>query len=74
MIEQGRDRRDVVTQLAANSRALDRAGLKLVATGLREWVSGPGAEGAPPMTKPNWKSCSRPCVTFSRGGDVDAGG
>jgi DNA-binding FrmR family transcriptional regulator len=45
MIEQGRDCRDVVTQLAAVSRALDRAGFKIVATGLRECVVGePGAE------------------------------
>jgi DNA-binding FrmR family transcriptional regulator len=36
MIEEGRDCADVVTQLAAASRALDRAGFKLVATGLRE--------------------------------------
>jgi len=36
MIEQGRDCTDVVTQLAAVSRALDRAGFKIVATGLRE--------------------------------------
>lgn len=39
MIEQGRDCKDVVTQLAAVSRALDRAGFKIVATGLRECVS-----------------------------------
>ncbi len=38
MIEQGRDCRDVVTQLAAVSRALDRAGFKIVATGLRECI------------------------------------
>ncbi len=40
MIEQGRDCKDVVTQLAAVSRALDRAGFKIVATGLRECVTG----------------------------------
>ncbi len=34
MIEQGRDCKDVVTQLAAVSRALDRAGFKIVATGI----------------------------------------
>ncbi|PRC57751.1 hypothetical protein C6A85_31980, partial [Mycobacterium sp. ITM-2017-0098] len=34
MIEQGRDCKDVVTQLAAVSRALDKAGFKIVATGL----------------------------------------
>lgn len=36
MIEAGRDCKDVVTQLAAVSRALDRAGFKIVATGLRD--------------------------------------
>ena len=40
MIEQGRDCKDVVTQLAAVSRALDRAGFKIVATGLRECMIG----------------------------------
>jgi DNA-binding FrmR family transcriptional regulator len=42
MIEQGRDCKDVVTQLAAVSRALDRAGFKIVATGLRECVADDG--------------------------------
>lgn len=36
MIEEGRDCADVVTQLAAASRALDRAGFKIIATGLRQ--------------------------------------
>ena len=39
MIEQGRDCKDVITQLAAVSRALDRAGFKIVASGLRECIS-----------------------------------
>jgi len=51
MIEQGRDCKDVVTQLAAVSRALDRAGFKIVATGLRECVAGSSAEGGAPMTE-----------------------
>jgi DNA-binding FrmR family transcriptional regulator len=51
MIEQGRDCKDVVTQLAAVSRALDRAGFKIVATGLRECAAGKGAKGHPPMTE-----------------------
>lgn len=51
MIENGRDCKDVVTQLAAVSRALDRAGFKIVATGLRECISGVGADGAKPMTE-----------------------
>lgn len=36
MVEQGRECKDVVIQLAAVSKALDRAGFKLVASGLRE--------------------------------------
>jgi DNA-binding FrmR family transcriptional regulator len=41
MIEDGRQCTDVLTQLAAASRALDRAGFKLVATGLRQCLSAP---------------------------------
>ncbi|MGB3484265.1 MAG: metal-sensitive transcriptional regulator [Mycobacterium sp.] len=52
MIEQGRDCKDVVTQLAAVSRALDRAGFKIVATGLRECIANEPADGtSPPMTE-----------------------
>ena len=51
MIEQGRDCKDVVTQLAAVSRALDRAGFKIVATGLRECVTGDHNDGANRMTE-----------------------
>ena len=36
MIEEGRDCADVVTQLAAVSRALDKAGFKIIATGMRQ--------------------------------------
>jgi DNA-binding FrmR family transcriptional regulator len=36
MLEDGRDCEDVVTQLAAVSKALDRAGFTLVAGGLKE--------------------------------------
>ena len=51
MIEAGRECKDVVTQLAAVSKALDRAGLKIVATGLRECVIGAGADGKAPLTE-----------------------
>jgi DNA-binding FrmR family transcriptional regulator len=44
MIEEGRDCADVITQLAAVSRALDRAGFKIIATGLEQCVTG-GAAG-----------------------------
>lgn len=36
MVEQNRECRDVVIQLAAVSKALDRAGFKMVASGLRD--------------------------------------
>ncbi len=36
MIEEGRDCQDVVTQLAAVSKALDRAGFAVIATGLKQ--------------------------------------
>ncbi|MFR9800312.1 metal-sensitive transcriptional regulator [Streptomyces sp. MS06] len=38
MIEEGRDCEDVVTQLSAASRALDRAGFAIIATGLQQCV------------------------------------
>jgi DNA-binding FrmR family transcriptional regulator len=50
MIEAGRDCKDVVTQLAAVSRALDRAGFKIVASGMRQCIT--AADGdSPPMTE-----------------------
>ncbi|MFE1248485.1 metal-sensitive transcriptional regulator [Streptomyces sp. NPDC058735] len=39
VIEEGRDCEDVVTQLAAASRALDRAGFAIIATGLERCLS-----------------------------------
>ena len=47
MIENGRDCSEVVTQLAAVSRALDRAGFKIVSSGLRQCLTG----GDSPMTE-----------------------
>jgi len=38
MLEEGQDCADVVTQLAAASRALDRAGFSIIATGLQKCV------------------------------------
>ena len=51
MIENGRNCKDVVTQLAAVSRALDRAGFKIVASGLREGLTGEPADGTEPVTE-----------------------
>lgn len=45
MLEEGRDCKDVVTQLAAVSRALDKAGFTIVATGLRQCLL-EGGDGA----------------------------
>ncbi|KUJ34861.1 Copper-sensing transcriptional repressor CsoR [Streptomyces sp. MBT84] len=39
MIEEGRDCEDVVTQLAAASRALDKAGFAIIATGLQRCLT-----------------------------------
>lgn len=38
MLEDGRECEEIVTQLAAVSRALDRAGFAVVATGLRQCI------------------------------------
>lgn len=40
MIEEGQDCSKVVTQLAAASKALDKAGFKIIATGLRQCLQG----------------------------------
>ncbi len=44
MIEEGRDCQDIATQLAAVSRALDRAGFAVVAAGLRQCLVASGGE------------------------------
>ena len=44
MIEAGRDCEDVVTQLAAVSRALDKAGFAIIASGLQQCIAA-GQEG-----------------------------
>ncbi len=46
MLEQGRDCRDVVPQIAAVSKALDKAGFAVVASSLRECVTHPDANGS----------------------------
>ena len=44
MLEEGRDCKDVVTQLAAVSRALDKAGFSVVASGLKQCLTDPTNE------------------------------
>ena len=46
MIETGRNCKDIVTQLAAASKAIDRAGFKIVASGIRQCTN----EDNAPMT------------------------
>ncbi len=41
LIEEGRDCTEIVHQLAAVNRALDRAGFAIVSTGLRECLTNP---------------------------------
>jgi DNA-binding FrmR family transcriptional regulator len=50
MIEDGRDCADIVTQLAAASRALDRAGFKVVSNGLQQCAAAEERGERPPMT------------------------
>lgn len=46
MLEEGRECEDVVTQLAAVSKALDRAGFAIVASGLQQCLTnGEGLDG-----------------------------
>ena len=42
MIEEGRDCEEIVTQVAAVSRALDRAGFAIIATGLKQCLADSG--------------------------------
>lgn len=51
MIEQGRDCKDVVTQLAAVSRALDRAGFKIIASGMRHCITSDKTGTPTPLTE-----------------------
>ena len=44
MIEEGRDCKDIVTQLAAVNRAIDRAGFAIIATGLKQCLSESGEQ------------------------------
>ena len=44
MLDEGEDCEAVVTQLAAVSKALDRAGFAIIATGLKQCITEDGAE------------------------------
>ena len=45
MLEEGRDCEAVVTQLAAVSKALDRAGFAVVASGMQHCLANPSDDG-----------------------------
>ncbi len=51
LIEEGRDCEDVVTQLAAVSKALDRAGFAIVATGMQQCLTAEGGVDAVDVKK-----------------------
>lgn len=51
MIEEGRPCDEVVTQLAAASRALDRAGFSIIASGLEHCMTEPDGEGGTPVDR-----------------------
>lgn len=52
MIEDGRDCKDIVTQVAAVSKALDRAGFAIIATGLQQCLAEPdGADRVADLEK-----------------------
>jgi len=63
MLDEGQDCEDVVTQLAAVSRALDRAGFAIVATGLKH---------ASPTREPRVSTWRRWKSSSSRSPDMDA--
>ena len=44
MIEEGRDCKEVVTQLAAVNHALDRAGFAIISTGLKQCLTESGGQ------------------------------
>ena len=44
MIEDERDCQEIVTQLAAVSKALDRAGFAVISTGLKECLTNPDSD------------------------------
>ena len=50
MLDEQRDCADIVTQLAAASRALDRAGFRLLASGMRQCAAASESGKPEPMT------------------------
>ena len=50
MIEDGRNCVDIVTQLSAAAKALDRAGFKIIANGIRQCVTDESGAERPEVT------------------------
>jgi DNA-binding FrmR family transcriptional regulator len=50
MIDEGRECTDIVTQLAAASRALDRAGLRIISDGLQQCAAASARGDEPPIS------------------------
>ena len=46
MIDEGRDCKDIVIQLAAVNRAMDRAGFAIIATGLKQCLTDSDDQGS----------------------------
>ena len=51
MIESGRDCEDIVTQLSAASKAVDRAAFAIVSCGLTQCIQAEAAGDAPPIDR-----------------------
>jgi len=49
MIDEGRDCTDVVTQISAASKGLDRAGMRVVVDGIQQCAAATGRGDEPPM-------------------------
>ena len=59
MLEDGRECEEIVTQLAAVSKALDKAGFAIVATGLRQCVMSAADEDDPSASGPDLAALER---------------
>lgn len=51
MLEEGRDCEEVVTQLSAASKALDRAGFVIISSGLKQCLAASGGKDSLDMQK-----------------------
>lgn len=54
-VEEGKPCRDVVTQLAATSKALDRAGVSLISNAMQECLAEPGGTEGTELTPSDYE-------------------